>query len=169
MYPWILWGFFVVGLVKHFSFCEEPITHSTLTNMEEITDTWRNMSLFEREDSDFPLQEEQRSQEFILVAKFVTPRFLNMDIVARTFKQIWRSTNGFSIRNLGNHIVLFVFNSSADVDKIIQNQPWSFDKHLVVLQRYVKDTPIQDLDFSRAIFWVQVHNIPIRYITKRMV
>lgn len=103
------------------------------------------------------------------MAKFMTPRFLNMDIVARTFKQIWRSTNGFSIRNLGNHIVLFVFNSSADVDKIIQNQPWSFDKHLVVLQRYVKDTPIQDLDFSRATFWVQVHNIPIRYITKKVV
>ena len=28
--------------------------------------------------------------------------------------------------------------------------------------------PIQDLDFSRATFWVQVHNIPIRYITKKV-
>ena len=42
-----------MGLGKHFSFCEEPITHSTSTNMEEITNTWRNMSLSEREDSDF--------------------------------------------------------------------------------------------------------------------
>ena len=33
-------GVFFVGLGKHFSFCEEPITHSTSTNMEEITDTW---------------------------------------------------------------------------------------------------------------------------------
>ena len=98
----------------------------------------------------------------------MTPHFLNMDIVARTFKQIWRLTNGFSIWNLSNNVILFVFNSFVDVDKIIQNQPWSFDKHLVVLQSYVNYTPIQDLDFSRATFWVQVHNIPIRYLTKKV-
>ena len=33
-------GFFDVGLGKHFSFCDEPATHATMTNMEEITDTW---------------------------------------------------------------------------------------------------------------------------------
>ena len=37
-------GFFVVGLGKHFSFCDEPTTHATTTNMEEITDTWRKVS-----------------------------------------------------------------------------------------------------------------------------
>lgn len=83
------YGVFVVGLGKHLCFCVKPITHFTLFNMEEITDTWRNMSLSEREHSDFDLQGEQRSQEFI-VAKFMIPRFLNMDIVARTFKQVWR-------------------------------------------------------------------------------
>ena len=34
--------------------------------MEELTDTWRNMSLSEREDSSFTLRNDQRSQKFIL-------------------------------------------------------------------------------------------------------
>jgi len=48
-------GFFVVGLGKHLFFCVKPITHFTSFTMEEVTDTWRNMSLSEREHSDFDL------------------------------------------------------------------------------------------------------------------
>ena len=78
-----------------------------------------------------------------------------MDVVARTFKQIWRSTNGFKIRHQGDHKVLFVFDNLSDVDKILHNQPWSFDKHLVVLQRYVHDIhdiPLRSLPFNKATF-----------------
>ena len=39
-----LFIYFFMGLGKHFSFCEKPTTHSMLTNMEEITATWRNAS-----------------------------------------------------------------------------------------------------------------------------
>lgn len=89
-----------------------------------------------------------------------------MDAVAKTFRQIWRSTNGFKIRNLGDHIVLFVFKNQGDVDRIILSEPWCFDKHLVVLQRYDCDTSVNDLQFNRATFWVQVHNIPVRLMSK---
>lgn len=68
-----------------------------------------------------------------------------MDAVARTFRQLWRSTNGFKIRNLGDHIVLFVFKNQGDVDRILLSEPWCFDKHLVVLQRYDSDTSVSDL------------------------
>ena len=33
-------------------------------------------------------------------------------------------------------MVLFVFDNILDVERIIENQPWSFDKHLVVLQTF---------------------------------
>ena len=89
--------------------------------------------MFKRQEKGFTLSKDQRSQEFILAATFLTPRFLNTEVVARTFRQVWKSTNGFKIRNAGNHTVLFVFDNLKDIDKIIQNQPWSFDKHLVLV------------------------------------
>ena len=64
--------------------------------------------------------------------------------------------------------MLFVFDNLSDVDRIIQNQPWSFDKHLVVIQRYDSDTPACNLIFNKATFWVQVHDIPLRYMTRQM-
>ena len=104
----------------------------------------------------------------MLAAQFLTPRILNMEIVARTFKQLWRSTNGFKIRNQKDHRVLFVFDNLGDVDRILKNQPWSFDKHLVMLQRYNSNTPVRDLVFKTTLFWVQFHDIPLRFMTRAM-
>ena len=83
-------------------------------------------------------------------------------------KQLWRSTNGSKIRNHQDHMVLFVFDNLSNVDQILQIQPWSFDKHLVMVQRYNTDVPVWDLPFMKALFWVQVHEIAVRYMTKKV-
>lgn len=45
------------------------------------------------------------------------------------------------------------------------NQPWSFDKYLVVVMRHEKDVPLRSLSFNMVMLWVQVHDIPIQYMT----
>ena len=55
-----------------------------------------------------------------------------MEAIARTFKLLWRSENGFKIQREGDHKVLFVFDNKEDVDRILSTEPWSFDKSLVV-------------------------------------
>ena len=134
--------------------------------MEDLAAKWSTFFLSERETTGYVLQCDQRSGEFLLAAQFLTPRFLNMEAMARTFKQLWRSTNGFKIQNHKEQRVLFVFDNLGDVYRILQNQPWSFDKHLVMLQRYNSDVPICDLIFKTTLFWVQVHNILVRYMNR---
>ena len=102
---------------------------------------------------------------FIIAAKFLTKRALNIDAIAATFTPLWRSKNGFKIKNLGNHIVLFTFKSKVEVDNILANKPWSFDKHLMVLQRYDGVSEVHELDFTLTPFWVQVHGIPVKFMT----
>ena len=126
------------------------------------------MSLSDKERQDFALPEDHRKGEFVIAAKFLTSRFLQMEAVARTFKQIWRFNNGFRIRNQGNNTVLFVFDNFADVDKILNSQPWSFDKHLIIMQRYTNDSPVSELAFNRVPFWVQVHDIPCSFLTRKV-
>ena len=136
--------------------------------MDDLAANWNNLSLSDKEQKGFIMRTDHQTGEYMLAALFLTPRFLLMDAVARTFKQLWRSTNGFKLKRLGEHKVLFVFDKLPDVDRIIQNQPWSFDKHLVVIQRYDSDTPAHNLIFNKATFWVQVHDIPLRYMTRQM-
>ena len=85
--------------------------------------SWNNLSLDEREGSRITLKNTLRSSEFILAAKFLTRRALSMDAVARTFRQLWHSTAGFKIRNMNDHVVLFVFNNQGDIDRIIRSEP----------------------------------------------
>ena len=160
MVSWFSWG------------CVETLflgPFPVLILMEELANQLTNFSLSKKETIGFTLSKEQRFGEYLLATQFLTPRFLNMEAMARTFKQLWRSTNGFTIRNQNEHRVLFVFYKPNDIERILKNQHWSFDKHLVMLQRYSTDCLVRDLVFSKTLFWVQVHDIQIQYMTKEVV
>ena len=88
-----------------------------------------------------------------------------MDVIARTFNPLWRARNGFKIKNLGDHKVLFIIDNQSNVDRILRSEPRSFGKHLVLMQRYEQETPIQELKFNEVSFWVQIYGIPLRYMT----
>ena len=107
-----------------------------------------------------------RTQDFIIVAKFLTKRALSVKVVIRTFKLLWRSRNGFKVKSVGDHIIFFIFDNKLEVEKILQNELWSFDKHLVVVQYYEKDVLIRELKFERANFLVQVHNLSNLWIVR---
>ena len=51
------------------------------------------------------------------------------------------------------------------MDKILDGEPWSFDKHLVVMCQYENDSLLEDIQFEKTKLWVQVHGIPIKYMT----
>ena len=46
--------------------------------------------------------------------------------------------------------MLFVFSDKEEVDKILATEPWSFDRHIVLLQRYDKKEPIRELVFKKV-------------------
>ncbi|KAL0003349.1 hypothetical protein SO802_017130 [Lithocarpus litseifolius] len=136
--------------------------------MNELTKQWKGLSLSQREGPKFQMRPNLATTEYIIAAKFLTKRALNMDTIVVTFQPLWRSKNGFRLKNLGNHVVLFIFDSKADVDNILANEPWSYDKNLMGLQWYEVDSDVEDLSFNLTHFWVQVHGIPVRFMNKRV-
>lgn len=70
---------------------------------------------------------------------------------------------------MANHKILFVLDNKADVDRALMSEPWCFDKHLVIIQRYDNVLSINELQFNKTTFWVQVHGIPIRYMNIKVV
>ena len=60
-----------------------------------------------------------------------------------------------------------MFDNKEEVDKVIQSEPWSFDKHLMVLERYNKNNSVEELQFTRTTVWVQVHGLPINFMNVR--
>lgn len=87
--------------------------------MDSLAKHWQKLSLSDREEKNLELLDEKSTTEFILAVKFLTKRALSVEVVIK--------------KEVGNHILLFVFDNKEEAEKIISNTPWSFDKHLVVM------------------------------------
>ena len=48
--------------------------------------------------------------------------------------------------------MLFDFKFEVDAVKVLMGEPWTFDRHLVVLERYDGSMPIQNLQFKTTSF-----------------
>ena len=70
---------------------------------------------------------------------------------------------GFKARKGGEHVVVFTFKDKTKMMKVLATKSWSFDKHLVVLQRYDGITDVREMNFNQSTFWVQVHDLPLRF------
>ena len=132
--------------------------------MEDLTTTWNRLTLSNKKGPGCCLDEEFSLEEYLIASYFLTKRALNIDAIAKTFTPLWRSRNGFKVHNVGNHKILFVFDNKTDVDKVLMSEPWSFDKYLVVMQRYDNALLVDELPFNKTTFWVQVHGMPTRYM-----
>ena len=130
--------------------------------MEEITKGWSRLSLQGLEGDGFRLKSKMGSRSLSRLQNFLRSEFA----ITRNFLQLWHSRNSFKIKDLGNHVVLFIFDNKLDTDRVLVSQPWSFDKFLVAIQLYKKSTHARTLVFDRVPFWVQVYDIPIRFMNK---
>ena len=119
--------------------------------------SWEKLSLSESEGSKFAIRDDPRAEEHVLVAKFLTRRALNMEAIDKTFTLLWKTKKGFEY-----HRVLFVFLGAADVDRVLIGEPWTFDRHLFVLEKMNSSDVFEDLSFNQTSFWVQVHDLPVR-------
>lgn len=96
--------------------------------MESLSRMWEKFSLSESEGRKLIVEDNEDAREWFLATRFFTGRALSMEVIARTFKLLWRTRNGFEVRDKGNHRVLFAFRDEGDMEQVLKGEPWSFDK-----------------------------------------
>nr|POE86241.1 hypothetical protein CFP56_07049 [Quercus suber] len=129
--------------------------------MDSILSSWNRFTLSDKETSHVHLTRRGDNPEFVLAAKFLTKRALNVEAIGRTFKSLWKSRKEFKIRDVGNHVVLFVFQTDTDAERVLMNEPWSFVKYLVLFKRLENNSSTQKINFSHTLFWIQLHGLPM--------
>ena len=133
--------------------------------MEELTRRGYRLSLSAREDMRITLSKKQVTSNYVVATKFYTRRALNMEVVVRMFCPLWHTNEGFGVMNVGNNVLLFVFEREVDAEKVLLGEPWSYDRHLVVLERFDGRKPISELEFKFCSFWVQIHELPFKFMS----
>lgn len=130
---------------------------SSMAGLEEL---WSRFSLTEEEEG----REEVAHQDEVvihrLVGKFFTKRVLNVDVVARTFKRLWKPSGKLKIRDIREGILLFAYEDTLDLERVLEYELWSYDKSLVVFKKATDIESIPFLEFDLVTFWMQIHNVP---------
>lgn len=63
------------------------------------------------------MEDSEDEREFFLAARFYTGRVLSIEAIAKNLKLLWRTRKGFEVRDMGNHMILFIFRDEGDVEQ----------------------------------------------------
>ena len=128
--------------------------------MAGLENLWSRFSLDDEEEHGAEVPKPVEEVVHRLAGRFFTKRTLNVESVARTFKPLWKPTGKLKLRDLGDNILLFEFSDALDLARVLEFEPWTFDKNIVVFEQVNDVEEVPSLEFSRANFWVQLHNLP---------
>nr|POE70104.1 hypothetical protein CFP56_23654 [Quercus suber] len=134
--------------------------------MANIKDLCSWFSLTEEEEHRVDVPQKKEVTIVRLAAKFFTKRVVNAEVVNQTFKPLWKLIGEMKIRDIDSNILLFEFDNVMDLEQMLEFEPWTYDKSIVVFRRAVdvKSTPL--LPFNSITFWVQLHNVPDQCLTQ---
>lgn len=128
--------------------------------MAGLEDLWSRFSLSEEEVRGADVPQLGEATIYCLAGKFFTKRVVNVEAVARTFKPLPKTVGELKIRDSGGNILLFEFEDELDLLRVLEFEPWSYDKNLVVFEHTPNIESVPNLTYSKTRFWVQLHNIP---------
>ena len=95
--------------------------------MDDLTRSWKQLSLSDKEGKKLALAKNKKMVEFVLAAKFLTKKNVSVDAVAKTFRPLWHMSSDFCIRDAGDNHLLFTFELESNLEKVLMGEPWSFD------------------------------------------
>ncbi|TXG46618.1 hypothetical protein EZV62_027882 [Acer yangbiense] len=101
-----------------------------------------------------------------LVGKVLCGKRVNREAFRSVIEQLWSPFGNVEIEVVGENTFLFYFKNPNDRNRVWQRGPWHFDKSLIVLEKSEGTGDISQLSFSKAEFWVQIHDIDYVYESK---
>lgn len=110
-----------------------------------------------------------KSLEFNLIRKLLCPRVISDDVMRRNFKAAWNIPNGLTVEKLGVNLFLFSLRSEEEQTRILKQEPWLFDKFILVLSKPIPMVKAQAMDFKMVTFWVHFFELPMDLYNSAMV
>jgi len=97
-----------------------------------------------------------------LVGKLWTEDSFNSRIFNQVIVQAWRLKNPVEVQDLKNKLFVFRFSTKKDLESVLKNGPWSFDRNLVILKRVTGDEQPSEMPMHSGDFWARVYDLPLK-------
>lgn len=117
------------------------------------------------------LEEEEGATEQIidrvLIRKILSVRPFRRFTIGEIIKNMWRTKAGVNVEGIADNTFKFAFALTEDKEVILKNKPWNLNGAHLVLREWSDDLSIEEVNFGRSIFFIQIHGLPPRLISER--
>ncbi|KAL5806377.1 hypothetical protein ACOSQ4_029110 [Xanthoceras sorbifolium] len=101
-----------------------------------------------------------------LVGQLIAHKEVNREAFRAIISTIWRTTKRVDVESIGMNSFVFRFKCQWDRKRVLEGGPWSFDKHLLILQEVDGTSRVSNIEFRYVSFWIQFHNLPLSCLNK---
>ncbi|KAL5566911.1 hypothetical protein UlMin_030075 [Ulmus minor] len=139
---------------------------------EELSSLCSSLALEEEEeiltpDLEAGLQAQgERSIDRSLVGCVLSTCPIARDAFVHMIKGVWKTKERFEVETIGSNKFVFHFLSTTDRRRVFAGGPWCYQNKLLVLEEPTGVGDYSKMSFSKAPFWVQLHNIPVFCMSK---
>ena len=113
-------------------------------------------------------QEGLNDVRFCLVGRFLTDKVINFPAMKNTMAALWRPGKGVCIKDLSSTLFLYQFFHEIDLKRVIDSGPWTFDQHILILQRLEENDKPHRVPLYHTLFWIQVYNLLIGFQSEKV-
>ncbi|XP_019162222.1 PREDICTED: uncharacterized protein LOC109158785 [Ipomoea nil] len=96
-----------------------------------------------------------------LVGRFLTDRPIKHEHMQQVLASVWRPVMGMRILPIEENLFLFQFPHLKDMQRVIDDGPWTFENHTLALDKVPIGANPADITLEFVDFWIQVHDLPI--------
>ncbi|KAK7243871.1 hypothetical protein RIF29_38684 [Crotalaria pallida] len=97
-----------------------------------------------------------------LVGKLWTNQHFNVHAFKSTMVAAWKLKKEVVIQQMEKNVFCFPFSSSRDMEFVLKNCPWNFDRHMLVLKCISRDEQPSVINLDKSPFWVRIHDLPMK-------
>ncbi|GAV57908.1 DUF4283 domain-containing protein [Cephalotus follicularis] len=96
---------------------------------------------------------------YCLIGYPMTKKSFNKEVFKKTLRMLWKPVHGFKINDLDENLFSFVFREGDDRDRVLDGNPWLFDKHVVIVNKVEHEISPSDINLYEGA-WTMVLDLP---------
>jgi hypothetical protein len=98
----------------------------------------------------------------------VSKRMINKETIKIVLMRLWRIKQPFTFKVLVENLFLIEFEVVNDKIRVLGGRPWVFEGNLFLVEDFDGRTSPSEFTFDKALFWVQMMNLPLACMSREV-
>lgn len=95
------------------------------------------------------------------IGKIMATKNINKRYAIATIRKGWLLGEDTEILEMEEDAYVFSFPNSKEKQRFMRGRPWTIQGMLMSVQEWDEFMVVREVDFTKAPFWVQFHNVPL--------